>query len=270
MAKALVKSKTGDASLAGRALWKGEIRFGEIAVPVKLHAAIHEERIGFHLLHRRDGVRLKQQMVCARDGATVPAEEQVRGFEVEEGKYLLVDPEELDAAEPAESRRIEVHEFVAAGQIDPLFLERVYTLEADRHEKSYNALAAILGETDVAGICTWTMRKRSYLGALEACGRVLRLNTLRYADEVIPARSLELPEIALTEKELQIGSELINRLTAPFEPEKFADEHQQKLRRLIEQKARGEKIVLLPPRQRKPTAPDKLLEALRASLKKVA
>jgi DNA end-binding protein Ku len=101
-------------------------------------------------------------------------------------------------------------------------------------------------------------------------GKALRLTTLRYADEVIPAQALELEEIPLSEKELQIGSELIKQMVAPFQPQKFVNEHQIKLQQLIEQKARGEKVTLLRPRLLQPTTADKLLEALEASLKKVA
>jgi len=129
---------------------------------------------------------------------------------------------------------------------------------------------AALSEMGVAGICTWTMRKRAYLGALQASGKILRLNTLRHADEVIAAASLELKDISLSEKELKIGIDLINQLAAPFEPQKFENEHQKKLQQLIEKKARGEKVAILRPKRLTPTAPDKLLEALEASLKKVA
>lgn len=256
--------------MAGKAIWKGNIHFGNVDVPVKLHTAIREERIQFHLLHRRDHAKLRQQMVCAYEKKPVPTEAQAKGFEVEDGKYIIVDPEELDQASPESSRMIEVHEFVKPEQIDPLFLERVYYLEPDVHLKGYNALAGALKEMDVAGICTWTMRKRFYLGALQASGKILRLNTLRYADEVIPVESLELQKIPLSEKEVKIGSDLINRLTASFQPQKFENEHEKKLRNLIDKKARGEKIAVLRPRHLKPTAPDKLLKALEASLKKVA
>ena len=256
--------------MAGRAIWKGNIHFGVVDFPVKLHTAVRDERIPFHLLHKRDHVKLKQQMVCASEKTPVPAEEQTRGFELEEGKYILVDPEELEQAEPEDSRVIEVHEFVKSGQIDPIYHERAYYLEPDSPSKGYNVLAESLREMDVEGICTWTMRKRSYLGALQIVGKILRLNTLRYADEVIAAQSLDLPDIALSEKELKIGSDLINQLTAPFEPQKFQNEHQKKLQHLIDQKARGEKIAILRPRRLRPTKSDKLLEALEASLKKVA
>ena len=256
--------------MAGGSIWKGYIHFGDTDVPVKLHTAIKEERIQFHLLHRRDLVKLHQQMICAYEKKPVPREAQVKGFEVEEGKYIIVDPAELEQTVPESSRTIEVREFVKAEQIDPVFLERVYYLEPDMLSAGYNELVEVLQEMAVAGICTWTMRKRSYLGALQASGRILRLSTLRYADEVISVQSLGLPEIPLSEKELKIGSDLINQLTGPFQPEKFENEHQKRLQKLIEKKARGEKIAVLRPRILKPTASDELLHALQASLKKVA
>ncbi len=259
--------------MAGATIWKGYIHFGETDVPVKLHSAVREERIQFHLLHRRDQARLRQQMVCAYEKQPVPAEEQARGFEVEDGKYIIVDPEELEKTVPESNRMIEVHEFVKAGQIDPFFVDRFYYLEPDITNiqgKGYSALVRALREMEVAGICTWTMRKRSYLGALQAGGNILRLNTLRYADEVVPVASLGLQDVPLSEKELAIGSELIDKLTAPFEPRKFGDEHQKKLQDMIEIKARGEKIAVLAPRRLQPTESDQLLEVLEASLKKAA
>lgn len=256
--------------MAAAAIWKGEIRFGDAVVPVKLHPAVREERVEFHLLHKRDRARLRQQMICTADKKPVPADEQVKGFEVEENRYLLVDPEELEQTAPESSRTIEVHEFVKVAQIDPLFFDRAYYLEPDAHPQAYGALRASLQELGVEAVCTWTMRKRSYLGALRAGGSVLRLHTLRHADEVLPAASLKLPKIALSEKELKIAAELIDHLAASFEPAKFRDEHQAKLRHLIERKARGEKIAVVPPRRLKPTSDSQLLKALEASLKKVA
>ncbi len=256
--------------MAGTTIWKGNIHFGDTDVPVKLHSAVREERIQFHLLHRHDQVRLRQQMICAYEKQPVPAEEQAKGFEVEEGKYIIVDPEELERSTPESSRMIEVHEFVKAAQIDPIFLDRVYYLEPDMQGQGYNALVRALTEMDAAGICTWTMRKRSYFGAVQAVGKVLRLNTLRHADEVVSAASLGLQDVPLTEKELKIGGDLINQLTAPFEPWKFKNEHQKKLQDMIDKKARGEHIAVMAPRRLKPTEPDQLLQVLEASLKKAA
>jgi len=259
--------------MARSTIWKGYIHFGETDVPVKLHSAVREERIQFHLLHTRDRARLRQQMICTLDKQPVPAEGQLKGFEVEDGKYIIVDPEELEGIVPEANRMIEVHEFVKTSQIAPLFVDRVYYLEPDTANiqgKGYLTLVSALQELDVAGICTWTMRKRSYFGAVQASGKVLRLNTLRYADEVVSAASLGLQEVPLSGRELEIGSELIDKLTAPFEPRKFEEEHQKKLQEMIEKKARGENIAVLSPRRLKPTEPDQLLQVLEASLKKAA
>jgi len=256
--------------MAGKAIWKGTIHFSTFDIPVKLHTAVKEERIGFHLLHLRDHVRLKQQMVCAYEKVPVPMEEQARGFEVEDGKYIIVNSAELEEASPEEDRMIAVHEFVKSEQIDPIFIARSYYLEPDMKAKGYSALARTMNEMNVEGICTWSMRKHSYFGALQAKDGIIRLNTLRYADEIITVASLGLQQMALSEKELQIGSDLINKMAGPFEPQKFENEHEKKLQDLIDKKARGEKIVIMRPRRLKPTEPDKLLQTLEASLKKVA
>ncbi len=259
--------------MAGSTIWKGYIHFGDSDVAVKLHSAVREERIQFHLLHRHDQVRLRQQMICAYDKQPVPAEEQTKGFEVESGKYIIIDPAELEQTIPESNRMIEVHEFVRTEQVDPIFLDRVYYLEPDMsvlQGSGYSELAKVMSKMKVQGICTWTMRKRTYLGSLQAAGKVLRLNTLRYDDEVIPAESLGLQKVALSEKELKIGSDLINQMTGIFEPRKFENEHQKKLQEMIQKKARGENIAVLPPRRLKSTEPDQLLQVLEASLKKVA
>jgi DNA end-binding protein Ku len=277
------------------AIWGGNISFGQVAVLVKLHPAIREKRIQFSLLHKRDLVKLKRQMVCSLDGAPVPPEDQARGFELEGGRYILVDPAELEKADPEASRAIEVHEFVPVADIDPVFLERSYFLEpgegdtsAERREgKSgtvsgsragpregtvpvFRALAAALEEMHLAGICTWTMRKRSYLGALVSAGKSIRLNTLRYASEVLKAEPLASAGEALSTRELAIGSELIDHMTGSFKPEQFENRHQQRLQELIDRKTRGQKVPLTRPRRRAATEPSRLLSVLEASLKKVA
>lgn len=259
--------------MAGATIWKGAIHFGDTEVPVKLHSAIKEERIQFHLLHSLDQVRLRQQLFCAYEKQAVPSAEQARGFDVGEGKYVLLDPEELEQAAAESSRVIEVHEFVKSEQVDPLLVSRVYSLEPDNAllpGTGYSALVSALNDLDVQGICTWSMRKRAYFGAIQAHGSMLRLNTLRYADEVVSVASLGLQDVPVSEKELKIGIELIRQLTERFEPKKFKNEHQQKLLEMIEKKARGEKIAVLAPRRLQPTESKNLLQALEASLKKVA
>jgi len=254
----------------GHAIWNGNIIFSSVAVPVKLHPAFREDRIQFHLLHRRDLVRLKRQMVCALDGAPVPVEDQARGFELEGGRYILVDPRDLEKAEPKPSRTIAVHEFVPAAQIDPVYFERSFYLEPVPHGDGYGALAVALAELRVDGICTWTMRKRAYVGALAADGRVLRLTVLRHAGEVVTQAALRLPAASLSARELKVGTELVDHMTGRFQPERFEDKHQERLRQMIDRKARGHKVKVVRPKQKAATKPDTLLKVLEAGLKKVA
>ncbi len=251
-------------------IWIGNIRFKEIDVPVKLHTAISQNRVQFHLLHKTDRVKLRQQMICKYDKAPVPPEEQVKGFQIDERKYVILDPDEIEVLEPQPSRIIDVHEFVTSGQIDPVFIEHVYFLEPDSSPRTYSALAAALRESDVQGICTWVMRKRAHFGSIHAAGNAIRLNVLRYTDEIVQAKSLGLESFELSEKEVSIGSELINKLSVEFQPEKYENEHQKKLRDMIQKKAAGQKIALFSPKHLKPTSPGKLLEVLQKSLKKAA
>ncbi len=249
-------------------IWQGIISFRGTKLPVNLKPAVSQDRFQFHLLHRTDQTKLRQQMVCAHEKKPVPAAEEVKGYLIAARKYVLVSPAELKRTEAAAAGRdITVHQFVKTGAVDPAFLERTYYLEPKGPVNDYAALAAALQETASLGICTWTMKKRSYLGALGSDGRTLRLTLLRFADELVPARSLNLGSFKLSDKELGIAAELIKKLTAPWRPDQFRNEHEEKLRALIGRKARGGKIVLVKPRPARATAPDELLRKLEESLK---
>ena len=244
-------------------IWIGNIHFKDIEVPVKLHTSVSQNRMQFHLLHKTDRVRLRQQMICAYEKIPVTGEEEVKGFKVDERKYILMDPEELEETEPEESRSINVHEFVKPDEIDPIFLEKTYYLEPAGGIESYAALAAALKETGMQGICTWAMRKRSYLGTLMSDGKNLKLVVLRYADEIIQVKSLGIESFSLSEKELDIAGELIAKLTVHFQPKKYKNEHQQKLQELVDKKARGETFVVVKPKGRKNTPPASCLKCLK-------
>lgn len=256
--------------MEGRALWKGVVRAGAIAFAVKLNSAVRSRRVGFHLLHAADNERLHQQLVCASEGVPVPAGEQVHGFEVGEGRYVLFETAELEELAESASRDISVHEFVPSAGIDPFYRERLYSLEPDGALAGYAELLEALRERAAAGICTWTMRGRSHLGALEAGRERLRLHVLRHADEVIGAGALGLREIPVTERELRIGRELVRQMSAGFLPERYSDEHRERLLNMIAKKTRGEKVAVMRPKKTAPTSPDRLLEVLQASLAKVS
>ena len=254
-----------------QALWIGNIHFKDTTVPVKLTPAVREDRLQFHLLHKTDKVKLHQQMVCAFEKTPVPADEELKGFRVAERKYVLIGADDLKKAEPAgESRDITVHEFVKTDAIDPVFMEHTYYLEPKAPSKEYSALAAALKEMGRLGISTWTMKKRSYLGALGSDGKTLRLTVLRFAEDIVRAGSLGLVPPPLPDKELAIAGELIKKLTARWQPEKLHNVHQQELRALINKKGRGGKIAAVRPRPPKATESGELLKRLEESLKVAA
>jgi hypothetical protein len=125
--------------MAGGTIWKGSIHFGDTDVPVKLHAAIKEERIQFHLLHRRDQVKLHQQMICAYEKIPVPTDAQTKGFEVEDGKYILVDPAELEQTVPESSRTIELSRLIGAHSREASRVEVPFSFIAPTQEEIWKS-----------------------------------------------------------------------------------------------------------------------------------
>lgn len=253
-----------------RAIWKGNVHFQDINIPVKLHITVREQKVQFDLLHKHDKVRLKQQMVCAYEQVPVSASEIIKGYEFEPGKYVLFDKDVIAGTEPESNRTIEIHEFVKSQEIDPMFRDRSYYLEPEAENNTFLSFTKAMAEMDVEAICTWTMRKRSYFGSLQAYGTSMRLNTMRYADEIVSASSLNLPHADTSEREEQIGIQLINQMSAAFQPDKYESDHQKKLQDMIDRKTRGEQITILRPKRIKATTPDTLLDTLKASLRKVA
>lgn len=254
--------------MAGRPIFKAVIRVRDTAVPVKLYSAVREERVGFRLLHKKDKEPLTQKMYCSKEHKPVARGERARGFEVAKGQYVMLDPEEIREIQPESGREIEVLHFVDGAGIDPRLYERPYYLGPDGEADRYALLARALGEANRVAICRWTMRRRHYLGVLRPMDGVLRLNTLRYAHEVIPAETLELKHPKVTRKDLDMAKGLIGEMSSDFDPTDYRNERQQRLMRFIEQKAKGEKPSLKAPRRRKPTTPGKLREALEKSLKR--
>ncbi len=254
--------------MAGRAIWKGVITFGTFAVSVKFHTAVHEERLQFNLLHDNDEVRLQQKMVCPIENQPVPREHQTKGFQVSDYEYVIMEPDELEALEPEAERMIEVMAFTPIDQIDPRYFSRSYLIGADKQERQYALLAEALKSEKSAAICQWVMRKKSYLGALTQSEGLLVMTTLNRYDEIVPVNSLELPSAQVSDKELATAKFLIETLAADFEPEKYQNEYQDRLRNFINLKAQGKKVRLKKPREKKATESEELLSILEASLEK--
>ena len=256
-----------------RPIWSGSISFGLVNVPVKLFSAVSQQDVRFHQLHQTDGARIKQKRVCSLDGAEVPYEEIVKGYEIGPDRYVTIDPEELAALDPKSTQTIDIEEFVDLDQIDPIYYEHPYYLVPDkRAEKAYTLLTEAMLRANKVAIARFVMRTKQYLAALRPTGPALLLSTMLYADEVVSVDRLEgLPEagddVSVSDKELAMAESLIASLSVDkFDPERFHDEYREQVIDLIERKAAGETIEA-------PTAPDQggkvldLMAALEASVK---
>lgn len=232
--------------MSRRAIWKGVVSFGPINVPVKLYSAVEDKAVHFHLLHDADNVRLQQRMVCSLEDLPIAREHHRKGYEVEDGQFVVVSDEELEALEPESSRIIEILDFVPADQVDGRYYDRGYHLGSDGNEGAYRRLSETLADVPRVGICQWVMRRRAYLGVLRRSGPVISLVTMRYADEVTPVSQLALPPAEATKKELELAGYLVDEMTEPWNPSDWTNDFQERLMKLVQRKAHGEK----PPRRR--------------------
>ncbi len=252
-----------------RAIYKATLRLGRVRLPVKLYAAIEDRRVHFRLLHAADAVPVRQRMVD-RDGRPVPPERVRRAYPLDEGALVILDDEELGALEPEASREIAVTRFVPAAAIDDRWYDRPYYLGPDGDPEGYAALSRAIAERGVEGVARWVMRKHAYAGALTVHGGALLLIRLRHAGEIVTANQLpRAPVRAVDAKELALARQLLDTLAAPFDPNAYRDEYQERVRELAEAKARGAKPPKGRAKKRRP-AERSLAAALRASLKKVA
>ncbi|MEV7192044.1 Ku protein [Streptomyces sp. NPDC093510] len=230
-----------------RAIWTGVITFGLVSVPVGLYTAVENHTVHFHQLQRGTADRIRNRRVNERTGKEVRSEDIVKGYEAAEGEYVVVEPDELDEIAPGRSRTIDISDFVDLDDIEPVYFDRTYYIapRGKDHAKVYGLLREALAEVGKAGIATFVMRGKQYLTALRADDKVLVLQTLHWADEVRDPDQ-ELPELpsghAGKGKERDMAVQLIDALDAPWEPAKYHDTYQEKVRELVRAKAEGQEI----------------------------
>jgi DNA end-binding protein Ku len=256
-----------------RAIWSGTISFGLVNVPVKLYSAVRDRSVRFHQLHAPDNSRIQQRRFCAAEEREVPLAEIVKGYEIAPDRYVVVEPDELAALEPAASRAVEIEDFVGIEEIDPIYLNHPYILApADGAAKPYSLLLEAMRRTGKVAIARVVLRSKEYLVAIRPWGEALLMSTMSFADEIQDARAL--PEIgeletSVNERELEIASTLVESISEPFEIGKYHDAYREALLDLIDRKAAGEQVAVEPPAEApRLQAPD-LMSALEASLEQV-
>jgi DNA end-binding protein Ku len=256
-----------------RSIWSGAISFGLVNVPVKLYSATSPKTVRFHQLSSKTGARIRQKRVDSSTGDEVPFEDIVKGYELSPDRYVLIEPEELDALDPKATKTIDIEEFVDLSEIDPIFYDHSYYLApATGGAKAYRLLLEAMREAGKVAIGRVVIRSKQQLCALRPTDDVMALSTMLFGDEVLPADRIDeldaLEEAGATERELTMAQQLIASLSAEFDPTRYRDEYRERVLDLIERKAAGEEIAVQPEAEDTTPAPD-LMAALEASLAEV-
>jgi DNA end-binding protein Ku len=253
-----------------RAIWSGAISFGLVNVPVKLYSATSPKTVRFHQLSSKTGVRIRQKRVDPSTDEEVAYEDIVKGYEITPDHYVMIDPDELDALDPKATKTIDIEEFVSLEEIDPIYYDHSYYLAPTAGgAKPYRLLLDAMRESGKVGIGKVVLRSKQQLCALRPTGDVLTLTTMLWGDEVLaPDRLDELESVEEAEasgRELKMAEQLIDSLSAEWDPSEFKDEYREQVLDLIERKAAGEEIAVQPQAEEPAAAPD-LMAALEASL----
>jgi DNA end-binding protein Ku len=254
-----------------RSIWTGVITFGLVSVPVGLYSATEDHDVAFHQFQKGTSDRVRNKRVNERTGEEVAYADIVKGAEVAgDDNYVLIDPEELDAIAPGQSRSLEVHAFVDLAEIDPIYFAKTYYLApaGEGAGKTYALLRQAMSTSNRVAVGTFVMRGKEYLAAVRAKEKVLVLQTLYFADEVRdPAKELPtLPkEASFRGGELKMANQLIDAMAGPWDPKAYHDTYTEKVKKLIKDKERGREVVT---EEQPPTATNvtDLMEMLRRSV----
>ncbi|MCB9730622.1 MAG: Ku protein [Deltaproteobacteria bacterium] len=257
--------------MGARAMWKGVLVVGDDRVPVKMYAALEDRAVHFRLLHAEDGAPVSQQLVDPHSEEPVEREDVARGVALGDDRFVLLDEGELAALDPEPSREVEILRVVPPEAVDDAWYDRPYWLGPDGDDEGYAALAAALEGVAKLAVVRWTMRRKRYQGALTVRDGRLALVRLRNAEEIVPIEALEAPKgREPSDKERGLARQLVEALAEPFDPDMLHDDYRERVRALLERKARGETIEVPERREREATEDERLAEALGASLKRAA
>jgi DNA end-binding protein Ku len=249
-----------------RALWSGAISFGLVNAPVRMYSAIADHDVHFHLLEAKTGARIHYKKVTESRSREIPDDQIVKGYEVSDGEYVTLTPEEFAAAHVEGDKVIEIHDFVPLEEIDPIVFERPYYLGPDEGaERVYSLLARALDTSGLVGVATFVFHDRDQLACLRVKDGVLVLERMYFADEI---RDLDgiVPggRRSVGKRELQLAVDLIERMKGSFDHASYHDHYRDRLLAIVDKKRKGETIRAPEVEQRR--APDDLMAALEASL----
>jgi DNA end-binding protein Ku len=255
-----------------RSIWTGAISFGLVTVPVKLYSAVNRKTVRFHQLSGKSGVRIAQKRVDPSTGDEVAYDDIVKGFELTPDRYVVIEPGELEALDPKKTKAIEIEDFVALDEIDPIYYDHPYYLApGPGGAKPYKLLLEAMRETGRVAIATVVIRSKQQLVAVRPMGdNALGMATMVFPDEVIDPSTIDelsaLDDVEIKAQELKIAEQLIDSLAGPFDADKYRDSYREEVLALIDRKAQGEQIAVQPAAEEDEAPVPDLMSALKASL----
>lgn len=250
-------------------VWKGYITFGLITIPVRLYAAARTERVGFHQIHSVCGTRIKQQLYCPHCERVVERGEIAKGSEVEKDRYVVVGDEDLKKIAPPSSDNMEILEFVKADGIDPIYFDASYFMVPEEAgKKAYYLLREAMKKSGFSAIAKIAMHQREYTVVIRPHPDGLLLHTMFYPEEVREVPEFRRDEnVSVKPQEVQLAEKLVEGLAADFDPSKYHDEYQTRVKQMIEAKREGQPVEGAAPKRRAPVID--LMQALQKSLGEV-
>jgi DNA end-binding protein Ku len=231
-----------------RPFWSGTITFGLVTVPVALYSATRPRGVALKMIGP-DEAPVRRRYVCSKDGTVLDADEIVRGYEIEKGKYVVVTDDELEAIEPRKSREIDLRVFVDVDEIDPMYFQRAYFLvPSGGTNKAYRLLAEVMEKNKRAGIATFVMRAKEYLVAILAENGILRAETLRFSDEIRKPEDVGLPEVPkIAAADVKKFENQIARHAKKVNLHEFLDDYTERLEKLVAAKERKKENIVKAP-----------------------
>jgi DNA end-binding protein Ku len=224
-----------------RSVWRGAISFGLVTIGVRLYSATEEHDFRFHQVHREDGGRIKYKRVCSVCGEEVAYADIAKGYELDDGRLLVLDNEDFEKLPIETDRSIQVVEFVPAEELDPIYFQKTYYLEPDKAAtRPYVLLRTALEQADRMAIVKITMRQRQSLATLRTMDEMLVLHTMLWPDEVRkPEFDFLGTDVEIRPQELKMAASLVESMAGSFDPEEFTDDYRDALEKMIEAKAEG-------------------------------
>lgn len=253
-----------------RPIWNGTVSFGLVSIPVRMYSGANPRQgIDLDMLHKEDHAPIRYARICRKDGEEIPWNDIVKGYQYQEGDYIVLTQKELEALDAKKTQTIDILQFVNEPDIDIRYFEKPYYLEVVKGgEKAYALLHAALRKSNKIALAKFVMHEHEHIAAIKPVGRALVLNQMRYPSDLREPGELHFPtDKDLTDKEVDMALKLVKQETRPFIPEDLKDTYTDELEELIKEKAKGKKLPTSKAKPEGKTSAKNLMDALKASLK---